>query len=118
MVTLGYLGIASLGGWLAWGEVQGERFKAKSTRPIVLGPGGILAPAIPDGRRMVKLTYDGITELKVDDGTGAPWLYITHQEGKLAIASEAMESNAAFQRLLTSLQLRVTLARGAMQSLR
>lgn len=110
--TLVYLGVAGVGGWLAWGEVQGERFKSKSQRPIELGPGGIVAPVTPDGRRTVKLTYAGIIELKVDSGAGEPWLYIKHRDGKLAISSEAMESYSAFQRMLTSLQLRVTLADG------
>ena len=71
------------------------------------------APAMPDGRRMVKLSYVGITELKVDTGRGEPWLYIKHPDGRLAISSEAMESYSAFQRMLTSLELRVTMARGA-----
>ncbi len=116
IATLGYLMIAGFGGWLAWSEVQGERFKTKSQRPIELGPGGIVAPAVPDSRRMVKLSYADILELKVDMGDGEPWLYIKHRGGKLAISSEAMESYAAFQRMLTSLELRVTLARGRMQA--
>ena len=114
--TLAYLGVAGIGGWLAWGEVQSERFKTDSQRPIELGPRTIIAPAIPDGRRMVNLAYTDITELKVDTGKGEPWLYIKHRKGKLAISSEAMESYTAFQRMLTSLELRVSLARGAMRA--
>jgi len=113
VITLAYLVVAGLGGWLAWTEVQSERFKTASQRPIELGPRAIFAPAIPDSRRMVKLSYAGITELKVDTSRGEPWLYIKHREGKLAISAEAMESYAAFQRMLTSLELRVSLARGA-----
>ncbi|PIE06856.1 MAG: hypothetical protein CSA74_10345 [Rhodobacterales bacterium] len=116
--TLVYLGIAALGGWLAWSEVQGERFEAKTQHPIELGSGEIIAPAAPDGRRMVSLSYDGITELKVDAGKGEPWLYITHRNGKLSIASEAMESYTAFQRMLTSLELRVTMAQVEKQAVR
>ena len=112
VATLAYLAVAGFGGWLAWGEVQSERFKTKSQKPIELGPGGILAPAIPDGRRMVELSYAGIIDIKVESGNGEPWLYIKHRDGKLAISSEAMESYSAFQRMLTSLELRVTLARG------
>ncbi|HCQ65404.1 MAG TPA: hypothetical protein DIU07_09720 [Rhodobacteraceae bacterium] len=114
IATLAYLCVAGFGGWLAWGEVQSERFKTTSQRPIELGPRAIVAPAFPDGRRMVKLSYTGITELKVDTGKGEPWLYIQHQNGKLAISAEAMESYSAFQRMLMSLELRVSLARGAM----
>ena len=113
LATLAYLAIAGFGGWLAWGEVQSERFKTSSQRPIELGNRAIIAPAMPDGRRMVKLSYVGITELKVDTGRGEPWLYIKHPDGRLAISSEAMESYSAFQRMLTSLELRVTMARGA-----
>jgi hypothetical protein len=113
IVTLAYLAFAGFVGWLAWGEVQGERFKPKTQRPIELGPGGIVAPTAPDGRRSVALSYDGILELKVDAASGEPWLYIKHRDGKLAISSEAMESYSAFQRMLTSLELRVTMARGA-----
>lgn len=116
LVTLAYLGVAGLGGWLAWNEVQSERFKTASQRPIELGPRSIFAPAVPDSRRMVKLSYAGITELRVDTGRGEPWLYIKHRNGKLAISSEAMESYSAFQRMLTSLELRVSLARGARQA--
>jgi len=116
LATLAYLAVAGFGGWLAWGEVQSERFKTKSQRPIELGPGGILAPAMPDARRMVELSYADITELKVDSGRGEPWLYIKHRNGKLAISSEAMESYSAFQRMLTSLELRVTLAKGRKQA--
>ncbi len=116
IATLAYLGLAGFGGWLAWSEVQSERFKTASQRPIELGARAIVAPANPDGRRMVKLSYTGITELKVDTGKGEPWLYIKHQNGKLAISSEAMESYSAFQRMLTSLELRVSLARGAMRA--
>ena len=116
LATLAYLVVAGVGGWLAWGEVQSERFKTKAARPIELGPGGIVAPAIPDGRRMVKLSYADIIELRVDSGRGEPWLYIKHRGGKLAISAEAMESYAAFQRMLTSLELRVTLARGRKQA--
>lgn len=110
LATLAYLGIAAFAGWLAWGEVQGKH-NAKRRRPIELKPGAIVAPANPAGRRLVELTYAGIIELKVDGGTDAPWLYIKHRKGKLAISSEAMESHAAFQRMLTSLELRVTMAR-------
>lgn len=116
IATAAYLGIAGLGGWLAWNEVQSERFRTASQRPIELGPRSIFAPAVPDSRRMVKLSYTGITELKVDTGRGEPWLYIKHRNGKLAISSEAMESYSAFQRMLTSLELRVSLARGAKQA--
>jgi len=116
--TLAYLAVAGFGGWLAWGEVQSERFKTKSQRPIELGPGGILAPTVPDGGRMVELSYAEIVELKVDSGKGEPWLYIKHRKGKLAISSEAMESYSAFQRMLASLELRVTMARGSKQAAR
>ena len=116
LATLAYLAVAGFGGWLAWGEVQSERFKTKSQRPIELGPGGIVAPAIPDGRKVVKLSYADILELKVESAKGEPWLHIKHRDGKLAISSEAMESYSAFQRMLTSLELRVTLARGRQQA--
>lgn len=112
LATLAYLAVAAAGGWLAFGEVQVERFNSKSQRPIELGPSGIVAPAVPDGRRLVKLTYAEILELKVDTGRGEPWLYVRHRGGKLAISSEAMESYSAFQRMLTSLELRVMMARG------
>ena len=115
-ITLVYLAVAAFGGWLALGELQSERFKTKSQRPIELDQGAIVAPANPDGRRMVKLSYAGITEMKVDSGKGEPWLYIKHRNGKLATSSEAMESYSAFQRMLTSLELRVTMARGARQA--
>lgn len=111
--TIAYVAVAGSVAWLAWSEVQGERFKSKSQRPIELGPGGIVAPTAPDGRRSVALSYDGIVELRVDSSNGEPWLYIKHRDGKLAISSEAMESYSAFQRMLTSLELRVTMARGA-----
>ncbi len=110
-VTLVYLAVAGLSGWFAWTEVQSERFQSKSQRPIELSNGEIIAPSAPDGRRMVRLSYAGITEMKVKSGRGEPWLYIRHSNGKLAISSEAMESYSAFQRMLTSLELRVTLAR-------
>ncbi len=116
MATLAYLAVAGFGGWLAFGEVQIERFKPKTQRPIELHAGAIVAPASPDGRRMVKLSYAGILELQVDPSNGEPWLYIKHRDGKLAISSQAMESYSAFQRMLTSLELRVMLARGAMQA--
>ncbi|MCB1336816.1 MAG: hypothetical protein KDK10_04940 [Maritimibacter sp.] len=110
LATLVYLGLAGFTGWLAWGEVQGHH-NAKRRRPIELMPGAIVAPRNPAGRRLVELSYAGITEMKVDRGSDAQWLYIKHRNGKLAISSEAMESDAAFQRMLTSLELRVTMAR-------
>lgn len=108
-----YLAVVGLGGWMAWREVQGERFKTSSQRPIELSASEIIAPAAPNRRRMVQLSYAGITDLKVDTEDGEAWLYIRHRNGKLAISSEAMESYTAFQRMLTSLELRVSLARGA-----
>ena len=84
-----------------------------SQRPIELSASEIIAPAAPNRRRMVQLSYAGITDLKVDTEDGEAWLYIRHRNGKLAISSEAMESYTAFQRMLTSLELRVSLARGA-----
>lgn len=110
---LAYLCVAAVGGWLAWREVQGERFKTASQRPIELSANGITAPAMPNRRRMVQLSYSGITDLKVESERGEPWLHIKHRDGKLAISSEAMESYTDFQRMLTSLELRVSLARGA-----
>lgn len=112
LATLAYLAVAGIGGWLAWNEVQGARPSGKAQQPIELRPGTILAPSNPAGRRLVELSYSGITELKVDNVAGTPWLYIRHRNGKLAIASDAMESYSAFQRMLTSLELRVTMARG------
>lgn len=111
LATIAYLAVAGFGGWLAWGEVQGQRGASKNRRPIELRPGAIVAPANPAGRKLVELTYSGIVELKVDRDSEAPRLYIKHRNGKLAIASDAMESHAAFQRMLTSLELRVTMAR-------
>lgn len=111
VATIAYLAVAGFGGWLAWGEVQGHRGASKNRRPIELRPGAIVAPANPAGRRLVELTYSGIVELRVDSERDAPRLYIKHRNGKLAISSEAMESHAAFQRMLTSLELRVTMAR-------
>lgn len=110
-VTLFYFAVAGFVGWLAWREVQSERFKTASQRPIELDAHEIVAPATPNRRRMVRLTYSGITELKVDSDGGESWLHIKHDKGRLAISSEAMESYTAFQRMLTSLELRVSLAR-------
>lgn len=112
LATLTYLAVAGIGGWLAWTEVQGSRPSGKAQKPIELKPGTIVAPINPAGRRLVELSYAGIVELKVDNASGTPWLYIRHRDGKLAIASDAMESYSAFQRMLTSLELRVTMARG------
>lgn len=108
-----YLFVVAGGGWLAWREVQGERFKTASQRPIELSASGITAPAMPNRRRMVQLSYSGIIDLRVDTDRGEPWLHIRHRDGRLAISSEAMESYTDFQRMLTSLELRVSLARGA-----
>lgn len=112
LATLAYLAVAGVGGWLAWNEVQGARPSGKVPKPIELRPGTIVAPANPAGRKLVELSYAGIVELKVDNVAGTPWLYIRHRDGKLAISSDAMESYSAFQRMLTSLELRVTVARG------
>lgn len=57
LATLAYLCVAALGGWLAWNEVQGERFKSASQRPIELSAREIIAPALPNRRRMVQLSY-------------------------------------------------------------
>ena len=113
VAIMAYICVVAVGGWLAWREVQGERFKTASQRPIELSANEIIAPAMPNRRRMVQLSYAGITDLRVDSGKGEPWLYIKHNDGKLAISAEAMESYSAFQRMLTSLELRVSLARGA-----
>lgn len=112
LVTLGYLLVAGFGGWLAFGEVQSERFTPKTARPIQLDATGLTAPAHPDARRTVKLAYSDITKLSVDTRQDRPVLHLTHKRGKLMIPADAMESLADFNKMLTTVEVRVMLARG------
>ena len=109
--TFAYITVAIAGGWLALSEAKGVMRSRRDQSPIELRPRAIVAPSSPAGRKLVELTYDGITDMRVETASGEPWLHIRHRDGKLAICGAAMESRAAFDRMLTSLELRVTLAR-------